>query len=518
MPEMTREEKIALIERRKAEAAEDPVAFIDHFLWTFNPNVEPYHHPFKLFPFQKERIVEELMWAIENGEDIFFDKTREMGGTYTILAVLLWYWKYIPGSNFLLGSRKQDAVDNTKDVGDAVATNKDESLFGKLEYMLSNRTVNGVKCGYPEFMLPKGFVFRKHFGFMSLTNPENGNVISGESSNPNFSRGGRNKAVLLDEFAFWENDTAAWGATADTTRCRIVLTTPGIRPSKAKRLRFGEDGEKIKIIELPYYLDPRKNQAWLDYQRSRRSQEDFDREIMMNWETSVRGRVYPEIANAKVGTFPYNPLWPLYVGWDFGLDGLAIQFWQFNMKKGIWRIVEAYKTEDQPIQYALPLFPKNPIDSLFLYSSEDLEVFRKTSTWKKGIHYGDPDVAKRSLISVTKESTRSVLEKAGVYVQTKPESNDFPTRRSKTKVFLQKGIEVNDTPGTRVWMKSMSEARYPQRSENSQATTPITLPIHNWTSHHRTATEYLAVNVDEAYGKEDDKYKEFENWKDPNEE
>lgn len=500
---LTREQKIAELEKRKRDAREDPAPFINHFCWTFNPRVDPYHFPFKLFPFQDELIVRNVKHAIENGEDLFIEKTRDMGATYTVLAVMLWFWLYVPGSNFLLGSRKQDLVDNTR--GDATS-NKEESLFGKLDYIINR---------LPPFMLPKGFSMAKNRTLMSLINPENGNVITGESSNPNFSRGGRYKAALMDEFAFWDNDSAAWGSTADTTNCRIPLTTPGIRPSKAKRLRFGKDGERIKVVELPYHLDPRKNAEWLRREKERRSAEDFAREIMMNWDVSLVGRVYTEIEHATVGTFPYIPDQPLYCSWDFGLDGTPVLWWQKNATTGLWRLVESVSVEDKPIQYLFPLFPGNLIDSVFEYSEDILDLIRTTVTWKKAIHFGDPDVAKRSITSVTKTSTRKELEKAGIYVQTKPESNDFPTRREKTKLFLQRGIEVNNTPGNDVWLESMKQARYPQRSENSQATTPVLLPIHDWTSHHRTATEYFAVNIGEGPQAEQDRYKKYEKFEQP---
>lgn len=499
----TRQLKIAEIERRKREAENDPAAFITNFCWTFNPIDKPHHFPFKLFPFQEEKIVRELQKAIDEGYDIFFDKTRAMGATYTILDTFLWYWRFVPGSNFLLGSRKQDLVDNTRDGGG----NKEESLFGKIAY-----TINRL----PKFILPKQWDTAKQFTFMSLINPENGNVISGESSNQNFSRGGRYKAILLDEFAFWENDSAAWGSTADTTGCRVALTTPGIRPSKAKRLRFGTDGETIKVIELPYHLDPRKDAKWLEREKLRRSADDFAREIMMNWDTSVVGRVYPEIEHATVGDFPYMPGEPLYCSWDFGLDGIAIQWWQKNPANGRWRLIESVMVENKPIQYLFPFFPGNLIDSVFQYSPEMLDLQRKTVLWKKAVHFGDPDVSKRSLISKEVSSTRRELESAGIYVQTKPESNDFPTRREKTKLMLQRGIEVNNTPGNNIWLESMKQARYPQRSENSQATSAISLPIHDWTSHHRTTTEYFAVNIGADDLRTNDDYAKYENWNQDN--
>ena len=37
---------------------DDPLMFIDTFCYTFNPKVEPYHLPFKLFPFQKAYVLQ----------------------------------------------------------------------------------------------------------------------------------------------------------------------------------------------------------------------------------------------------------------------------------------------------------------------------------------------------------------------------------------------------------------------------------------------------------------------------
>ena len=485
LTELSRIEKKKKFLARVEEGKTDPIVFTNRFLYTFDPRVKPSPHlPFVLFDYQRKLVID-VCDAIVNGYDIFIDKSRDVGATYTVLAVFLHFWLYESGSNFLVGSRKQDYVDNRfglTDSGDV--SNKEESLFGKLDYMISR---------LPGFMLPDGFNHKKHMGFMKMMNPELGNVISGESSNPNFSRGGRQRAILLDEFAFWENDVTAWGSTADTTNCRIVLTTPGTKPSKAKRLRFGKDGEKIKIIEIDYTQDPRKDKKWELNERARRSKEDFAREIRRNWETSLQGRVYNEIAEVKVGDFPYNPLLPLYVAWDFGLDGTAIQYWQVDPATNRKRIVEAYTKGDQPIHFFFP-FVGQPIDSNFDYETYDLEVITKVKEFKKAIHYGDPDVAKRAYQSKKSTSTREELEHVGVYVQTDTKSNDFYTRWEKTKIMLRNGVDVNDTVGTQLWLEAMQEARFPQRPENSQGTTEVTKPIHDWTSHPRSATEYFAVN------------------------
>lgn len=494
MPSLRENEKL-LIKQAKVlkldrQCAADPHKFFETFLFTFDPKREPYHFPFNPFPFQHQ-LIDDLVSAIENGHDIFIDKTREMGATYTVLGVLLWYWKYKDAANFLIGSRKEDIVDNVGKSAAGEASNKEESLFGKLDYMLER---------IPTIALPTGFDNRRHRSYMSLRNPELGNVIGGESANSNFSRGGRQKAIMLDEFAFWDNDDAAWGSTADTTNCRIVLTTPGIRPNtKAKRLRFGKDGEVIKVISLPYSLDPRKTPEWLERERKRRSSDDFSREILIDWEGSVAGIVYPEARERVIGKYPYAPGWGQYDAWDFGLDGLALQVWQWNPHVGKLRLVDAHMIENQPIQWFYPFLGK-PIDSRYNYNEDDIEAINRFKTYGKAIHYGDPDVKKRSVASATMSSVALELSDKitgpGIYVQTKPESNDFVTRRDKLKVLLARGIEVNDTPGTQKWIEAIDGARYPKRQETSQATNAITLPIHDWTSHHRTATEYLAVNFE----------------------
>jgi hypothetical protein len=461
------------------KASEDPVYFIDTFVYIFNPKQEPFNLRFKMFPFQK-RLVRDIVHAIRTGEDIFIDKTREMGVTYTILATLMWMWLYEPASNFLVGSRKEDYVDNRRG---GTTGNKEESLFGKLDYMISR---------LPKFILPEGFNPDRHFTYMSLVNPVNGNAISGESSNANFSRGGRQRAIFLDEFAFWDEGNAVWGATADTTNCRIIDTTPGIKPSKAKRLRFGKDGEKIKVITLTYNEDPRKNKKWLEEQRGRRSSEDFAREIMVNWETSITGRVYPEIESAAYGDFPFLVNQQLYCSWDFGLDGVGFIFWQQNPANGKWRVIDSFEAMDKPIQWFFPFFGA-PMDSKFQYTDDELKAITQISQYPKAIHFGDPDVAKRSLLTGT--STRQELEKIKVYVQSQTK-NDFYIRREKTKVYLQKGIEIKASNRNEYFLEVMKAARYPQREETSQATTPIALPIHDWTSTLRTAAEYFFMNIE----------------------
>jgi len=464
----------------KKHAMEDPVYFTDQFLYTFDPKTKPFHLRFKTFPFQK-RLIRDIINSINKGEDLFIEKCREMGATYTVLGVLLWMWLWEPGSNFLLGSRKEDYVDNRRG---GLTGNKEESLFGKLDYMVQR---------LPAFILPAGFNHSKHFNYMSLVNIDNGNVISGESSNANFSRGGRQRAILLDEYAFWDNDEAVWGSTADTTKCRIILTTPGNRPCKAKRLRFGTDGEKIKVITLHHDLDPRKTAKWLEEQRTRRSSEDFNREIMINWELATAGRVYPEIDTAVVGDFPFIVGATLYISWDFGLDGTGILFWQQNKDNGKFRLIDSYFNQDRPAPFFFPLFGK-PMESMFTYTDLDLAAIQEISQYPQGIHFGDPDVEKRSYQDSSAISTRSVLAKAGMYVQSIP-TTSWIFRRDITKVYIQKGIEIRKSKRNDYALECFKGDRYKMREKGQEFTT-APQRVHGIESHMATAMEYFFINID----------------------
>jgi hypothetical protein len=464
----------------KKMAMEDPVYFFDTFLYTFDPKNKPFHLRFKTFPFQK-RLIRDMIDAIHDGNDLFIEKCREMGATYTVLGVFLWMWLCEPASNFLLGSRKEDYVDNRRG---GLTGNKEESLFGKLDYMISR---------LPDFIMPAGWNKSKHFNYMSLVNPENGNVISGESANENFSRGGRQKAILLDEYAFWDRDEAVWGSTADTTKCRIILTTPGIRPCKAKRLRFGKDGEKIKVITLHYNLDPRKTPAWLERERTRRSSEDFNREIMINWELATAGRIYPEIDKALIGDFPFIPGATLYVSWDLGLDGTAILFWQQNKENGKYRLIDSYFNQDRPIPFFFPLFGK-PMESMFTYTDDDRAAISEISQYPQAIHFGDPDVEKRAFQDASAISTRSVMAKSGIYIQSIP-SASWIFRRDITKVYIQKGVEIRKTKRNEYTFECLKADRYKMREKGQEFTT-APQRVHGIESHFGTSMEYFFINID----------------------
>ena len=209
------------------------------FFFTYDVRKRPLHHiPFMTWEYQDETILE-IQKNIRSGKDLLLEKSRDMGATWMVLLVFLYEWlNPVGGTDFLIGSRIEDYVDRKGDM---------RTLFAKLRYTYYK---------LPKWLRPKGFNPRKHDNYMKLENPDTGAVISGESSNANFSTGGRYAGILFDEFAKWEStDESAWTAAGDASPCRIAVSTP-----------FGVGGQyyglvtggSVKRIRLHWSLHPEK--------------------------------------------------------------------------------------------------------------------------------------------------------------------------------------------------------------------------------------------------------------------
>ena len=143
-----------------AMCEKDPIFFIENFCWTFDPRPEhaPHFLPFILFDYQKN-MVTWLKEHIDEGKDGLGEKSRDMGFTWVMVSLLLWYWRFGNGFNGLLGSYKEALVDNrTKD-----------SLFGMFDFQLEN---------LPNWLLPPGWDPKKHRQKLKMVNPENNNLLT----------------------------------------------------------------------------------------------------------------------------------------------------------------------------------------------------------------------------------------------------------------------------------------------------------------------------------------------------
>lgn len=259
---------------------EDILFWVNSFVATYNPRKNPAVIPFITYKYEDDLILD-LVDCVKNQKDILIDKSRDMGVTWCVLLVFTWFWQFHgEGYDFLCGSRKENLIDLTGDMS---------TLFEKLRFLIKNQ---------PKWLRPKGFDAKTHCNYMRIINPESKATMIGEATNASFSRGGRYRGVFFDEFAFWEVDEAAWRASADSTNCRIAVSTPHGLDNKFAELRH-KDPPVLKIRSLHWTLHPEKDEAWYKAECARRGDPvEIAQELDINYEGSAEGILF-EISELK---------------------------------------------------------------------------------------------------------------------------------------------------------------------------------------------------------------------------
>ncbi len=295
--------------------SQDVLFWINHFGWIYEPRKEQqiqlgYNSPHLLFitwKFQDDFILR-LVEHIDAGRDLAIEKSRDMGASWIVAAVILWYWLFKgSGNDFLVGSRKQEFVDKHGAM---------DAIFPKIRYLLYRQ---------PSWFLPKGWNKNNHDTFMRLINPETGSYIKGESNNKYFGTGGRYKMVFLDEFAKWEHtDELAWQSLSDATPCRIAVSSAFGRNNMFYKLVSGAVGA-IKKIRLHWKLHPLKDDAWYEEEKKRRSPQDLAAEVDIDYTASISDKAYEAFNYERHTTDDdlYDSHLPINLMCDFNVDPMC---------------------------------------------------------------------------------------------------------------------------------------------------------------------------------------------------
>lgn len=463
---------IAYLCARPDNPVEGCIFFIENFGWTMNPKQDPKHFPFILFDFQKRAIADTIK-AIDEGSDLFIEKSREMGVSWLVFVyVPLWYWLFRESTNILLGSYKEKLVDDRTI----------DSLFGKLDYAI---------VSLPKWLLPSGFNMKKNRTKLKLVSP-NGNIITGDTMNPQFGRGSRKTAILFDELGFWDYAQDAWESAGDSTNCRIANSTPNgynyyamLRETSINKLR------------LHWSEHPLKDQQWYEYEKSRRTEEEVAQELDISYSRSKVGRVYPEWMdeiNVQTGFYPYDPDKPLFVSWDFGKTDDTAIIWLQPAYQG-WQIIDTYRNTGKNIDFYVPLI--NGIilgDNKYDYTEEEQKIIDEHRNWKQATHFGDP--AGRFTSQVSDESVIDVLRRYGIRVNFQDAWKQFNVRKSATKRLIMDRIKINDNKRTKYFHSCISQAAYPEVRVEGVGQVRSDKPKHDWTSHYRSSLEYMALGLE----------------------
>ncbi|MBU0476321.1 MAG: hypothetical protein KKF62_19400 [Bacteroidetes bacterium] len=434
-------------------AKNDPIDFMDMFGWVYEPRAGREHHiPVKLYDHQVD-LVRWLEERYKNREDGLVEKSRDMGVTWCVAAFWgVWHWLFDPDFDMLIGSRKEDDVDNRMP----------DSIFGKIDYYIEH---------LPNFIKPQGYQMVKHRNHMKILNPENKNTIVGEATNPQFSRSGRYSVIFLDEFAFVEKSSSIWQACGDSTDVRIPVSTPNGKGNKFAELALGD---QIQKKTLHWRLHPEKDDAWYENQKSRRTADEIAQELDISYTRSTAGRVYGDewdqlVADGRLTSVPYDPILEVHTGWDFGISTTAIGFYQ-TPPGGAVRMIDYYENSGHSIDHYLKV----------LQDKQDKLGYR----W--GYHFGD--IAGNSREMGTKKTVYEIMRDNGIRVKGKKIKKDDGI--NITKMFVRR-MSVDQNKCSK-FVDAIQNYHY-EYDEDRMEFAPK--PYHDWSSHACDQLEYMAVNL-----------------------
>lgn len=461
-------------ERNKVllQCADSPVFFLNHFGWIQEPRYakQPDIEMF-LFPHQEEFLLD-MIQAEEGGEDRLYEKSRDMGFSWTVVGYYLWRWLFTNGWIGLYGSRKQDEVDNRTL----------SSFYGKLRYMNDR---------LPGFFIPDGFKKKLHDTENRLINPAMNSLILGESANPQFGRARRSSIAVLDEIFYQEYGQDAWRALAETCRSRIAISTAR-RTRFARTLREGMESNKW-LRSAHWSQHPFKDKEWYEATKKRYAGDELGlkAELEMEYTEDPEILVYPSAELIKLENIEYDPNVPVMVSNDWGIapSQTVILWWQ--RQEGRWVLLEGMIATEKPLAWYLPFLDPNidtPKD--LVYNETEKAVLEKVRTWRRPLmYYGEAAHYQRAGSLAT--SIANELAKYNIRIVYNSMAIAHEKRQVATKQMIASGVVFNDTHYVRKTLDALTMARFPATKGIKEKVAPI----HDETADCRAAVENFAVNV-----------------------
>lgn len=187
----------------------DIIFWINTFVYQTNPDMPDSAGPFVCWKHQERAIISRdpekpgLLWCIENGQNVVFEKSRKQGATWLVLIVKDWKCRFTPYYDSLMMSKSAAAVEGTSR----------QSLFGKVKFIHEH--------------LPDWMHDRENFSGTknNFIYPGTNSSLLGFSSTGKAGVSERGADFFIDEFAQIEEDYEVLYRTQATARCRIFVST-----------------------------------------------------------------------------------------------------------------------------------------------------------------------------------------------------------------------------------------------------------------------------------------------------
>jgi hypothetical protein len=427
--------------------------------------------------------------------DAAVSKSRDMGASWVMCAFALWGWLFKAKEPWevVLLSYIQELVD--------MGYRSDPStLFWKIDYMLD---------ALPPWMRPAGYTLGKHRKILYMHNPANGNTIRGISSTGKGTRARRATWVGFDEYAIFEDGDEAYSAAMNSTYHRLVVSSEHTEyGDHFQRLQEGRDsGITPALFPIDWYTSPHHDDAWYQETKQRAKAEGkieaFYREVERNIRAGSKVWVYEAAAKkTPQAGWSYRAGDPLYGAIDPGFrDQCALIWATVSPVTGELVILDGYTTNGQPADYYGTIIRGNPVPWAWDYDEEAQRVAAWTATLPPATWFGDHNGNSKE--AGTGDSVYSRLRNFDIFVNAdrtpegemtsaKKEARTFKGRKEAAMEYLPRTVFAG-TPGAIKVLTALQSARY--KVEDGKSVTEQSEPMHDWTSHFRTAYEYLCVHL-----------------------
>jgi hypothetical protein len=312
------------------------IAFINHWIDTHEPRNAGKRDPVTGRPLEtvmplilfkrQEEMIRFGFACLDNEANGLIEKSRDMGATWTWLAVSIWMWLFWDACSVGWGTATAIKLDRSGDTG---------SIFVKLRQTIKN---------LPSVFKPKDLIPHRHLLDKRVSNPNNGSSIFGEIGEE-IGRGSRARIYFVDESAHLEHPEEVEAALSETTRVRIDMSSVSGLGSVFHRTRMGgkvwEPGKDIEIVSdrtnvfiLDWSHHPGKNRDWYTTRAklfaSKGLSHIFASEVDRDYAAALQGTVIPKAwlescvdAHLKIEGWVDDEDDPWFGGFDVADGGLA---------------------------------------------------------------------------------------------------------------------------------------------------------------------------------------------------
>ena len=294
---------------------EDKIYWFNNYVWTIDTRITPSIIPFILWPKEIE-----LVKQLDKYQDLFVDKARDLGISWTVMGWELHQDLYTKGFTALNLSRKESEV---QDSG-----NTFHALHGRILFMYMR---------LPPFLKP-----RIHNPFLIFAVPSMNSVIKGESANPNAGRDTQYKFIFVDEAAHIECLDEMWKGLRNASNAICLNSTP---PTESVNNKFAEIKEMpnsgFNKMRFEWTDNPNHDQAWFDKKTASMTEQEVAQELLVQYDKAKINRSYSEYDDSihLLGHKVYlNPKSKLYCFMDFGLEGEVFEFAQKDYEERLFFI------------------------------------------------------------------------------------------------------------------------------------------------------------------------------------